>query len=71
MLAVRVVDRDRRAQWLRGVLDLCVLGLLARQESYGDRLAQSLGTAGLGAIQGDTLAVVTAARSRVRFVPLG
>jgi PadR family transcriptional regulator len=49
------VDQDRRAQWLRGVLDLCVLGLLARQESYGYQLSQSLGAAGLGPIQGGTL----------------
>jgi len=49
------VDQDRRAQWLRGVLDLCVLGLLARGDSYGYQLAQSLQAAGLGAIQGGTL----------------
>jgi PadR family transcriptional regulator PadR len=49
------VDLDRRNQWLRGVLDLCVLALLARGESYGYELAQSLERAGLGAIQGGTL----------------
>jgi PadR family transcriptional regulator PadR len=49
------VDQERRAQWLRGVLDLCVLGLLARGESYGYQLSQELEAAGLGTIQGGTL----------------
>ncbi len=49
------MDLDRRNQWLRGVLDLCVLAMLAREESYGYELAQSLDQAGLGAIQGGTL----------------
>jgi PadR family transcriptional regulator PadR len=49
------VDQDRRAQWLRGVLELCVLALLARDESYGYELSQSLEAAGLGPIQGGTL----------------
>ena len=49
------MDLDRRNQWLRGVLDLCVLALLARGESYGYELAQALEKAGLGAIQGGTL----------------
>jgi PadR family transcriptional regulator PadR len=49
------VDHERRGQWLRGVLELCVLGLLARRESYGYELAQSLEGAGLGQIQGGTL----------------
>jgi PadR family transcriptional regulator PadR len=37
------------------VLDLCVLGTLARGETYGYELSQSLEAAGLGAIQGGTL----------------
>ncbi|GHJ49870.1 PadR family transcriptional regulator [Catellatospora sp. TT07R-123] len=49
------MDSERRSQWLRGVLDLCVLGLLARRESYGYELTQSLRAAGLGEIQGGTL----------------
>jgi PadR family transcriptional regulator, regulatory protein PadR len=49
------VDQDRRGQWLRGVLDVCVLALLARGESYGYELAQALDRAGLGQIQGGTL----------------
>lgn len=49
------MDQERRAQWLRGVLDLCVLALLRHRESYGYELAQSLNAAGVGPIQGGTL----------------
>jgi PadR family transcriptional regulator PadR len=49
------VDQERRAQWLRGVLDLCVLALLRHRESYGYELAQSLDSAGIGPVQGGTL----------------
>lgn len=49
------MDQERRAQWLRGVLDLCVLATLARGESYGYQLCQSLEAAGFGAVQGGTL----------------
>ena len=50
-----MVNPERRGQWLRGVLDLCVLALLTRRESYGYELAQWLDAAGLGPIQGGTL----------------
>jgi hypothetical protein len=40
------VDLDRRNQWLRCVLDLCVLALLGRGESYGYELGQALERAG-------------------------
>lgn len=49
------MDIERRGQWLRGVLDLCVLGLLRDRESYGYQLAQALDAAGIGPIQGGTL----------------
>lgn len=49
------MNQERRAQWLRGVLDLCVLGLLSRGESYGYELSQALKASGLGAVQGGTL----------------
>ena len=49
------MERDRRAQWLRGVLDLCVLGALTRGESYGYEIAQRLDAGGLGTIAGGTL----------------
>lgn len=48
------MDHERRGQWLRGVLDLCVLAVLVRRESYGYELAQSLDAAGLGPIRGGT-----------------
>jgi PadR family transcriptional regulator PadR len=46
---------DRRQQWLRGVLDLCVLGALSRGESYGYEIGQRLEESGLGSIAGGTL----------------
>ncbi|MFI7606533.1 PadR family transcriptional regulator [Micromonospora sp. NPDC049366] len=49
------MDQERRAQWLRGVLDLCVLALLSRGESYGYELSQALRAHGLGTVQGGTL----------------
>ena len=49
------MDQERRAQWLRGVLDLCVLATLAGGESYGYQLSQALTARGLGPIQGGTL----------------
>ena len=49
------MERDRRAQWLRGVLDLCVLGALTRGESYGYEIARRLDAGGLGTIAGGTL----------------
>ncbi len=49
------MDLDRRNQWLRGVLDLCVLVLLVRGEGYGYELALDLERSGLGAIRGGTL----------------
>jgi len=48
------VEQERRSQWLRGVLDLCVLAMVAEQESYGYQLAQRLERAGLG-VPGGTL----------------
>ncbi len=49
------MDDDRRAQWLKGVLDLCILGALTDGERYGYDLAQRLERAGLGRIKGGTL----------------
>jgi PadR family transcriptional regulator PadR len=46
---------DRRAQWLRGVLDLCVLAALTERERYGYELSQRLEASGLGRIKGGTL----------------
>lgn len=46
---------DRKALWLRGALDLCVLALLDRGERYGYEISQALDEAGLGRIKGGTL----------------
>lgn len=46
---------DRRASWLKGVLDLLVLASLTDGESYGYEIAKTLDDAGLGQIRGGTL----------------
>ncbi|MFB4311310.1 PadR family transcriptional regulator [Actinomadura sp. GTD37] len=46
---------DRRASWLKGVLDLLVLASLTGAESYGYEIAKTLAGAGLGQIKGGTL----------------
>ena len=46
---------QRKAQWLKGTLDLCVLGALLDGEAYGYQLARVLAEAGLGVIKGGTL----------------
>lgn len=43
------------AEWLRGVLELCTLRLLADGPTYGYELASRLTAAGLGQIKGGTL----------------
>jgi PadR family transcriptional regulator PadR len=42
-------------QWLRGVLDLCLLAQLADREAYGYELARRLEELGFGAIPGGSL----------------
>lgn len=49
------MSTDRRASWLKGVLDLLVLGCLTDGESYGYEIANQLDDAGLGRIRGGTL----------------
>lgn len=41
--------------WVRGVLDLCLLGLLAQGEAYGYELARSLEHSGIGPVPGGSL----------------
>lgn len=50
-----MADADRRALWLRGVLDLCLLAALRDRDRYGYELAQLLENVGLGRIKGGTL----------------
>ena len=47
--------KDRRSQWLKGVLDLCLLGILAEGEAYGYDLGRALSRSGLGEVKGGTL----------------
>lgn len=42
-------------EWMRGVLSLCVLAVVAEEETYGYAVAQRLQAAGLGSIKGGTL----------------
>ncbi len=51
----RVAFDARRAQWLKGVLDLCVLGLIGNDTTYGYELAARFEHTGLGTIKGGTL----------------
>lgn len=59
---------ERRAQWLRGVLDLCVLAELGRGESYGYGVAQALEEVGLGPVPGGTLYPVLTRLERAELV---
>ncbi len=43
------------AEWMRGVLSLCVLAVVAEEETYGYAVAQRLQDAGLGTVKGGTL----------------
>ncbi|MEZ0166961.1 PadR family transcriptional regulator [Kineococcus sp. LSe6-4] len=43
------------AQWLRGVLDLAVLAVIARGQTYGYRIGADLHDLGLGTVKGGTL----------------
>ena len=47
-------------EWMRGVLSLCVLAVVAEGETYGDAVAQRLQAAGLGVVKGGTLYPVLA-----------
>ncbi len=42
-------------EWMRGVLALCVLAVVAEEETYGYAVAQRLRASGLGAVKGGTL----------------
>ncbi|MFN8097868.1 MAG: PadR family transcriptional regulator [Dermatophilaceae bacterium] len=42
-------------EWLRGVLELCVLRIVADGPTYGYAIASALAEAGLGTVRGGTL----------------
>lgn len=44
-----------RTQWLKGVLELCLLGIVVEGEVYGYEISHRLEAAGLGVIKGGTL----------------
>ena len=50
-----MLDADLPRDWLRGVLEPCLLALLARGEAYGYELAARLEDAGLGTVPGGSL----------------
>ena len=49
------MDDQWPGDWLRGVLSLCVLAVVAEGPTYGYAVAQRLQGAGLGTIKGGTL----------------
>jgi len=55
------MDEERwPTEWLRGVLELCVLAVVAEGETYGYAVIASLREAGLGTVKGGTLYPVLA-----------
>ena len=48
-------ERNWPGEWLRGVLSLCVLAVVAEGETYGYAIAQRLHEGGLGKVKGGTL----------------
>lgn len=59
---------DRRQQWLRGVLDLCVLATLEDDAGHGYAIAQRLDKAGLDGVKGGTLYPMLARLHAAEFV---
>ncbi|MET0820901.1 MAG: PadR family transcriptional regulator [Aeromicrobium sp.] len=49
------MDDDLPSEWLRAVLSLAVLSVVAQEETYGYVITQRLRSAGLGAVKGGTL----------------
>jgi PadR family transcriptional regulator PadR len=49
------VTEDMTRLWLHGLLELCLLGLLAEQRDYGLGLTNRLSAAGLGSVPGGTI----------------
>ena len=49
------LDQPWPSEWLRGVLEVCVLRVLADGETYGYAIASRLTDGGLGVVKGGTL----------------
>jgi PadR family transcriptional regulator PadR len=56
---------DHRPDWLRGVLDLCLLALLSDGEAYGYELARRLEALGFGPVAGGSLYPALLRREKV------
>jgi PadR family transcriptional regulator PadR len=52
---VAEIEEQWPGEWMRGVLSLCVLGVVARGRTYGYAVAAELARAGLGSVKGGTL----------------
>jgi PadR family transcriptional regulator PadR len=48
-------DQPWPSEWLRGVLEVCVLRVLADGQTYGYAIATRLADSGLGVVKGGTL----------------
>jgi PadR family transcriptional regulator PadR len=48
-------DRQWPTEWMRGALSVCVLAIVADEETYGYEIGQRVRAAGLGTVKGGTL----------------
>ncbi len=55
-------------EWLRGVLEVCVLRIISRGPTYGYAIASELTSAGLGTLKGGTLYPLLARCEQAGFV---
>ncbi len=49
-MVARTVSTERSSQLLKGVLDMCLLAIVAEEPSYGYEMAQKLRERGLGLV---------------------
>ncbi len=56
------------AEWMRGVLEVCVLRVVGRGPTYGYAIAQALEDSGLGTVKGGTLYPLLARFEAAEFV---
>lgn len=63
-----MTDGAQPSEWLRGVLELCVLRVMADGPSYGYAIAADLAAAGFGDVKGGTLYPLLARLERSELV---